>query len=389
MPSFEQMQKIYGNTQTIGEQIKQISDTVVNDTFSNSITYRKGYIYDCEMNPLQMIEFKFLKVYTYTIEKNQVEYMIQFRPNVCPEVEFDTSKDQLHRLGYYIDIENKKTKEIEKWLIVGKDEGEQDKYNVLKCNWEFEWLDLDRNYHKVLGCERNVNSYNSGVGLNKHFSVVENQMSMIIPTNNHANTIDYGVRFIISDNNKRPKVYEVTKIIDTLPLGITQVTLVQALYNKNTDFYGTDKDLIEKGIKPFFNDDNIHRVANFIKSVMPHEKPKPDITNLETVLENNISWSLSKVNEKLYVNGQAQTITAIPSVINENKSCDWHIFIDNEDYTEKLEELKEYLDIQIDSLNNKLTIAAINRDLAKYVVSIKIYDNSRTYYDSVEMEVCI
>ena len=63
--------------------------------------------------------------------------------------------------------------------------------------------------------------------------------------------------------------------------------------------------------------------------------------------------------------------------------------MDGEDYTEKLNELYDYLDISIDESDHTFTIAAINKDLAKYIISVKIYDDSRTYYDFVEMEVAI
>ena len=160
MPSFEDMKKQYSPT-VIGEQLKEMSNMVMNETFSNSTSYRKGMIYDCNMEEIQEIEFRFLKTKTYTIEKDAVEYMVQFRPGVNPEVDFDTSKDQKHRLGFYIDVKDENTKLVEKWLIVGKDNSEFDKYNVLKCNWWFEWLDKDRKYHKCLGCVRDRNNYNS------------------------------------------------------------------------------------------------------------------------------------------------------------------------------------------------------------------------------------
>lgn len=167
MPSFEDMKKRYYPT-VIGEQLKNMSNMVMNETFSNSTSYRKGKIYDCNLKeildkndiPIE-IEFRFLKTKTYTIEKDTVEYMIQFRPGVKPEIDFDKSADQKHRLGYYIDVLDENTKLVEKWLIVGKDNSEFDKYNVLKCNWWFEWLDKDRVYHKCLGCVRDRNSYNS------------------------------------------------------------------------------------------------------------------------------------------------------------------------------------------------------------------------------------
>lgn len=161
MPSFEDMKKQYSST-VIGEQLKDVANMVMNETFSNSTSYRKGMIYDCNMVEIQEMEFRFVKTKTYTVEKDQVEYWVQFRPGVNPEIDFDKSEDQKHRLGYYVDVLDENTKIYEKWLIVGKDNSEFDRYNVLKCNWWFEWLDENRVYRKCLGCVRDRNSYNSG-----------------------------------------------------------------------------------------------------------------------------------------------------------------------------------------------------------------------------------
>lgn len=166
MPSFDKMKKLYPNSfsNTLGQQIKEMSNEVFDETFSNNTTYRIGKIYNQSMKeildeknkPIEL-EFKFIKTKTYTVDKDLVEYWVQFKTGVNPEVDFDTSEDQRHRLGYYIDIWDDNTKQINKWLIVGKDQSEFDRYNVLECNWLFEWLDHDRNYHKCLGCLRNQN----------------------------------------------------------------------------------------------------------------------------------------------------------------------------------------------------------------------------------------
>ena len=55
MPSFEAMKKQYYPT-VIGEQLKEMSNMVMNETFSNSTSYRKGIIYDCNMEEIQEIE---------------------------------------------------------------------------------------------------------------------------------------------------------------------------------------------------------------------------------------------------------------------------------------------------------------------------------------------
>ena len=64
MPSFEDMKKRYSSA-VIGEQLKEMSNMVMNETFSNSTSYRKGMIYDCNMLEIQEMEFRFIKTKTY------------------------------------------------------------------------------------------------------------------------------------------------------------------------------------------------------------------------------------------------------------------------------------------------------------------------------------
>lgn len=195
----------------------------------------------------------------------------------------------------------------------------------------------------------------------------------IVPTNNEIMALDYGKRFMITDNTIHPKVYEITKMMDTFPVGMTKVVLKQCHYNEHIDLCGSDVD--------FFGDEDIHMICNYYESTL---RPSPN------KLFSPISWTLSDVNDKLYVHGQPQVIRAIPSeYLNTGESCEWHILLDGEDYTKKLEELKDYLEVNIDTQNNTCTIAAINKDLVNYIVTVKVYDNDKSYYDFVDMEVCI
>lgn len=177
---------------------------------------------------------------------------------------------------------------------------------------------------------------------------------------------------MITDNYLHPKCYEVTKVMDTFPLGATKVVLSQCHYNEHTDFCGVDVE--------FFGDEEVHMVCDFNKSSIKPISPTEPTTST--------TWTLSEVNEKLYVHGSPQVIQAIPSE-ETTSTCEWHIFVDGEDYTDKLTDLVDYLDISFDSEKHTCTIAAINKDLAKYIISIKIYDDAKTYYDFVEMEVAI
>ena len=398
MPTFEDMKKLYPS-KPIGYQIKEMANMVFDETFSNNTTYRIGKIYDQSMkeildknnNPVKL-EFKFIKTKTFTIDKDLVEYWIQFKTGINPEIDFDTSEDQRHRLGYYIDIWNDNTKEINKWMIVGKDESEFDRYNVLECNWIFEWIDHNRNYHKCLGCLRNQNSYNSGIWTSDFTTTVEDQMKFIVPANDETKTIDYNIRFMLSDNDIIPKTYEISKILDTFPLGTIQCTLAQCHYDEQIDLCGRNFD--------YFGDNNIHRVCDFKTSI----KPSNDI-------DISKMWSLTGSNDKLYVYGYPQVITAISENENTNIVYKWKIFIDDKDIIFELDDeytgdkndtlidnyyaykngysdtyyLQDYLSIAVD--NNNFTIAAINNDLVNYIIKIAIFDENDNMFDFVEMEV--
>ena len=370
MPTFEEMQRLYPTT-PIGNQLKVMSNMVFDETFSNSTTYRKGMIYTCDLEEIEEIEFRFIKTKTFTFGGNQVEYWVQFKTGINPEIDYDTSTDKKHRLGLYIDVLNDNTKEIEKWLIVGKDQSEFDRYNVLKCDWEFEWLDSDRKYHRCLGCILEANSYNDGTSSDGFTKVVDNIATFVFPTNKDTRYLDYNTRFMIADSTEHPKTYEVTKITDTSPFGITKGSFSQTLFNEHTDLC-EEKDIGDGRGKI------MHMICDYYDSTLP-----PIIND-----EEKTKWRLSEVNNKLYVHGQPQVIQAIPDNVITT-TCEWHIFVDNVEYTNNLEELNGYFEINIDEENNPFTIAAINKVMAKYIVKIAIYDELKTYYDYVEMEVLI
>ena len=225
-------------------------------------------------------------------------------------------------------------------------------------------------------------------------------MKFIVPANDETKTIDYNIRFMLSDNDVIPKTYEISKVLDTFPIGTIQCTLAQTLYNKHTDFCGRDFE--------YFGDNNIHRVCDFYKSNI-----QPDKDTSTGEVPQFTKWTLSGSNEKLYVYGYPQIITAIPE--KETTSVPkWKIFIDNEDVISDLDSdyigeetdtfidnylkyksgeaesyyLQDYFDISIDDDKHTFTITAINNDMVNYIIKIVIYDEkSNKVYDFVEMEV--
>ena len=205
---------------------------------------------------------------------------------------------------------------------------------------------------------------------------------------------------MLSDNDLIPKTYEISKVLDTFPIGTIQCTLAQTLYNKHTDFCGRDFS--------YFGDNNIHRVCDFTQSII---QPDKDVSTGE--VPQFTKWKLSGSNEELYVYGYPQVITATPE--KETTSVPkWKIFIDNEDVIYKLDSdytgsetdtfidnylkyksgeaesyyLQDYFNISIDDDKHTFTIAAINNDMVNYIIKIVIYDEkTNKVYDFVEMEV--
>ena len=200
----------------MGEVLKNQSDLIMNQTFTNDIAYRKCYI---DGKP---VDAKYITYTYYSISKDFVDYHLQFRPGVH------------FPMGKYVDIPDD-TGTYNRWLIVGRsDEPQFVKYNILKCNWVLKWI-IDGEIHECLGVLRSRNSYNSGLWNDYLLSTPENQDSIWLPTNPDTQTVAYNMRFLISDNQINPIAWEVSKIEDLNPQGVIKITMKQDLYDPKKD----------------------------------------------------------------------------------------------------------------------------------------------------------
>lgn len=370
---------------SLGAKIVEDSNVLENRFFHTDANYRKGMLYDWNMNELEEVEFKFEKPKTYSAEGLSVEYMIHFRPNYNPELKFKDryyKNDGRERFGFYIDVLDRSKGIYEKWLIVGKDDRVAfDRYNALKCDWCFEWIS-DGKYYNAIGCVRSAQdgSVNNLTEDDLGGTSVNDELSIFLPSNINVSTIALGTRFIISDNINNPWAYETIRIKDTTPLGTTKVYLKQCLFNTHRDFAGIVNEHSEHDF--YFDlplDDlpqdyggKYHMICDCIKTKgLPIETQPTEV-----------SWKLSCASKYIYVNGQSVTVKAISS-IETTAPCAWHIFIDGEEYG--VEALTDYFNISYD--DTTLTIKCINNVMVSYIVKIAIYDAENNYYDSVEMEV--
>ena len=246
----------------MGKALKRQSDVIMDATFHRDIAYRTCYIQDkdtifpeqtieayrkaksvyagkSEYNPRKLrgfkpIEAKYLVSKYYSITGDTIDYYLQFRPNAH-------GKNPNIRVGAYVFIPDD-LGVYNLWLIVARDDKPQfPQFYVLRCDFVAKWhiSEQDRvNYegaHVDTGTyfswavARIQSSYNSGVWTDYATTSVENQKKLWFPTNSDTQTIIYNEHITISNNPLRRTSWEVTKVIDTEPDGLTKITLAQQL----------------------------------------------------------------------------------------------------------------------------------------------------------------
>ena len=138
-------------------------------------------------------------------------------------------------IGSYVYMENEDG-EWQWWLLVHLDDRPMFRqYQVLETNYIFKWI-TDGKIYNCLGVQRIQQSYNSGSWDGDRFTFVDNVTSCILPTNSDSLTIGYNKRFIISDEKRYPPlVYQVSKIEDTQPIGLTTFKFTQETFNPSVD----------------------------------------------------------------------------------------------------------------------------------------------------------
>ena len=180
------------NGSHIGQVLKNQSDMIMDATFDRDIAFRKCYLlksgaifpaqneieyrkaknvffgrdkYEPEkMSQFEEIDCKYLVKSYYSVEKDAVDYYLQFRPNAH-------SSNPNIRVGALVFIPDD-IGEYKLWLIVARDDRPQfPQWYVLQCDWLLKW----NAYHsKIQGNDRpktmfqwavsrSQNSYNSGL----------------------------------------------------------------------------------------------------------------------------------------------------------------------------------------------------------------------------------
>lgn len=176
--NYKRMMKKQGNTQ--GEVRKKQSDIIMEATWDRDIQSKRCYIYDyfhddardknkgftySEDTPKTPVDLKFIITQYGTLQKDQVEYHIQFKPSYkCNLPYFDRYEKEFQNefpIGLFVDIPDDEGI-YHRWLICSKEIANQFvKCSVLPCNYYFHWV-YDNKKYDMWGVARLRSSYNSG-----------------------------------------------------------------------------------------------------------------------------------------------------------------------------------------------------------------------------------
>lgn len=212
------------------EILRMQSNMVIEQTWDRDPNFRQVYVVKVNSGlpevtaEHKLIDVKF-NVKTYAnITSDEPSYWMQFRHGAekqCPDI----------GIGSYVYMENEDG-EWQWWLLVHLDDRPMFRqYQVLETNYIFKWI-TDGKIYNCLGVQRIQQSYNSGSWDGDRLTFVDNVTSAIMPSNSDSLTIGYNKRFIISDERRYPPiVYQVSKIEDTQPIGLTTFKFTQETFD--------------------------------------------------------------------------------------------------------------------------------------------------------------
>lgn len=338
---FKQRHQMSG--ESMSKALLSQSDMIMNATFDRDPAFKKVYING------ELIDAKY-KVHSYAslAAGNSVDFYLQFRPGVY------------YAPGTYVDIPNRDG-DYERWLIVLQDDLPQfPMHYVLKCDWELKWA-LNGKIYSCLGVHRSQLSYNSGLWTDYMFTTPENQTKIWLPTNEDTKTLNYGQRVLISNNDIHPIAWELSKVEDTLPLGVTKITFTQTQFDEtrdNAELMIADYYTTSVGLEP-----------NNIKL------PKP--------IGDYSAITFRGTKQVLKVNGSYKTF--VPKFYDKNKveltkvTPVWDIIYPSDEDNDKF-------DVVYDG--NNLKIKCLNYyDLIGKIVTICLNDESGTMPSYLDLEV--
>ena len=370
MPSLQTARRVANaknnGAQTIGQIYKEQSDWAMEQTFENDIATKTCYIYDYfhddfftdehgitrslaegmtyENTNKIKIDAKFIVKSYQSMDKDQVEYYLMFRPSqpvrfnegddlYYYETDFRKRYSATFPIGLWVDLPDDRGV-YHKWLICRNEPANQfPKYLILPANYELMWVEKnnEKRIKRRMWCVlRQQMSYTSGVYVDRVFGHTDNQNKLILPMNSITEKFWYtdddskNMRIIVSALMENPTVWKITKCESASPLGLQKLTLYTNFFNEHTDYVN-----LETG----------EMYANYFDSeIAPTDPSTP------TTPPSSITARISASTSTIKVGGSYKNLTVnLFNDSNEDITTEyadstftWTCSIDNEDWTGKV-----------------------------------------------------
>ena len=395
MPSLQTARRVANaknnGAKTIGQIYKEQSDWAMEQTFENDIATKTCYIYDYfhddfftdehgitrslaegmtyENTNKTKIDAKFIVKSYQSMDKDQVEYYLMFRPSqpvrfnegddlYYYETDFRKRYGATFPIGLWVDLPDDRGV-YHKWLICRNEPANQfPKYLILPANYELMWVEKnnEKRIKRRMWCVlRQQMSYTSGVYVDRVFGHTDNQNKLILPMNSITEKFWYtdddskNMRVIVSALMENPTVWKITKCESASPLGLQKLTLYTNFFNEHTDYVN-----FETG----------EMYANYFDSEIAPTDP-----SIPTTPPSSITARISASTSTIKVGGSYKNLTVnLFNDSNEDITTEyadaiftWTCFIDNEDWTDKVtwRAGTEYNQKKVKFPNNTSTIGKI------------------------------
>lgn len=370
MPSLQTARRIANaktnDAKTLGQIYKEESDFLMEETWDNSVTSKTCYIYDYfhddfftdehgitrslaegmtyENTNKTKIDAKFIIKSYQSMDKDQVEYYLMFRPSqpvrfnegddlYYYETDFRKRYSATFPIGLWVDLPDDRGI-YHKWLICRNEPANQfPKYLILPANYELMWVEKnnEKRIKRRMWCVlRQQMSYTSGVYVDRVFGHTDNQNKLILPMNSITEKFWYtdddskNMRVIVSALMENPTVWKITKCESASPLGLQKLTLYTNFFNEHTDYVN-----LETG----------EMYANYFDSeITPIDPSTP------TTPPSSITAKISASTSTIKVGGSYKNLTVnLFNDSNEDITTEytdatftWTCSVDDEDWTDKV-----------------------------------------------------
>lgn len=197
---------LYGKTPSklIQTNITSAMDSHIKESPNYIIAIVNGVEYDARL----------IQCNPYGIDSNMSSYYLHFRS----DVRFNPGQHVM-----VPDIDGN----YEPWIIVAtSDDRILPKYYAIKCNYTLRWIDTNGQLVEQPCIIYTRYSASAGFNGNSWMQFLENQIYLWISTNDCVQRIQYGDRFLVTNNHIHPTSYKITKIEDVIRPGLTIFTML-------------------------------------------------------------------------------------------------------------------------------------------------------------------